>query len=232
MRGGHSPTANWGTVTHGSSPHARGTLADREALARQRRFIPACAGDTRTWLRRPCRTSVHPRMRGGHSASAVLFGFSVGSSPHARGTRRDVRRGGLDARFIPACAGDTRTATRSRWRSAVHPRMRGGHQGSAEAAQVAHGSSPHARGTRGLRTAHASSLRFIPACAGDTNSRAASSESKSVHPRMRGGHGVERMEAALAGGSSPHARGTLARCGRVDTGRRFIPACAGDTKKE
>ena len=65
----------------GPSPHARGTLGPRLAVADQGRFIPALAGNTdaegaRTW------SAVHPRTRGEHPFVCRKCGTPYGSSPH------------------------------------------------------------------------------------------------------------------------------------------------------
>ena len=74
------------TQMDGSSPHARGTRNDRFKLDVVDQFIPACAGNAKTW--RWCWSSmpVHPRMRG----------------------ERESMIARLDCihRFIPACAGN------------------------------------------------------------------------------------------------------------------------------
>ncbi len=46
---------------------------------------------------------------------------------------------------------------------------------------------------------------------------------------MRGEHSATSKTALSANGSSPHARGTRQGAGHERTGKRFIPACAGNT---
>ena len=48
----------------GSSPRARGTGHRRHVLKRERRFIPACAGNRCAWAALPQAGPVHPRVRG------------------------------------------------------------------------------------------------------------------------------------------------------------------------
>ena len=50
-----------------------------------------------------------------------------------------------------------------------------------------------------------------------------------VHPRLRGEHPPRSRQHHHQLGSSPPARGTLHLHGRHGRGRRFIPACAGNT---
>ncbi len=137
----------------------------------------------------------------------------------------------ISLRFIPACAGNTISADKKFYFITVHPRMRGEH--AFHSFLVIH------------------FLRFIPACAGNTIAvqfiRHFNSGSSphargtllinliidigiSVHPRMRGEHGicslaksatdrfipacarntlVHHLEPVSKAGSSPHARGTL-----------------------
>jgi len=125
---------------------------EAEAFMARRRFIPACAGNTRDQpLCRPnaygssphargtpikikiniVRLPVHPRMRGEHSIDLTTRFDRYGSSPHARGTLYRFNNKIRPIRFIPACAGNTECFNPDNldW----------------------HGSSPHARGTRGLR---------------------------------------------------------------------------------
>ena len=109
----------------GSSPHARGTPTRARSFGATKRFIPACAGNANHTIFFVITHPVHPRMRGERDAEAALMVRSVGSSPHARGTRHrehDLRQ---ERRFIPACAGNAGSAFLIASFKAVHPRMRG-----------------------------------------------------------------------------------------------------------
>ena len=193
----------------GSSPLARGTPPGRVPLRHFDRFIPAGAGNTKTKPAQGGLRTVHPRWRGEHTNRLELEAGYRGSSPLARGTRRQPRR-----------SRPTRT---------VHPRWRGEHDqvklgaaldiGSSPLARgtqnelrqiitdarfipagagntvlpqpreaVAGGSSPLARGTRRARATRTRQVRFIPAGAGNTGTRRASWRCVPVHPRWRGEH--------------------------------------------
>ena len=86
MRGEHKSKMCIRIISTGSSPHARGTHQCSAAGARQRRFIPACAGNTSTVMPAWSFSPVHPRMRGEHLVDLDLENLTAGSSPHARGT--------------------------------------------------------------------------------------------------------------------------------------------------
>ena len=90
------------------------------------------------------------------------------------------------------------------------------------------GSSPHARGTHNRGQGASASHRFIPACAGNAQHGCIRRSTSPVHPRMRGERARAMPARASAIGSSPHARGTRADYRRCRSGRRFIPACAGN----
>ena len=233
----------------GSSPHARGTQPHIDVQRQGRRFIPACAGNARIAPPMVRASAVHPRMRGERNQRCATPTTSIGSSPHARGTRFEssARHHALS----------------------VHPRMRGERMmtmlnpclinGSSPHARgtplqwlrflpalrfipacagnarpddlVMHppfGSSPHARGTRRGRGQERHRIRFIPACAGNARESMTFSSLLTVHPRMRGEREVLKKRVLVIDGSSPHARGTRLP-GRSGGGRkRFIPACAGN----
>ena len=106
--------------------------------------------------------------------------------------------------------------------------MRGERYPPLSSACSASGSSPRARGTRGLpiRTAHG--RRFIPACAGNAVGCRHSSSLLTVHPRVRGERHRYGSNIACSGGSSPRARGTPGGDPVPLEERRFIPACAGN----
>ena len=122
MRGEHEFTTLLSAPVH---PRMRGEHSSGQSTHHSRRFIPACAGNTRL-LRSAVAFAVHPRMRGEHGSPIQRDAVQHGSSPHARGTLAG-RCQQAQARFIPARAGNTLETP-----SAIH---------------CATGSSPHARGT-------------------------------------------------------------------------------------
>ena len=235
----------------GSSPRVRGTPFEPLKASLQRRFIPACAGNTpptnscsrySTVHPRVCgeharaipaedvvggssprvrgtprrRSSarfappVHPRVCGEHELKDVRVAVLYGSSPRVRGTqggRRLVRAGG---RFIPACAGNTPWCNATAPRHTVHPRVCGEHAVVPDAACQSAGSSPRVRGTPSPMVA-----RYLPC---------------PVHPRVCGEHGMGTVNGGAMIGSSPRVRGTLGRRCGAGHAIRFIPACAGNTE--
>ena len=196
-------------LRYGSSPHARGTHQIVCRCTLDKRFIPACAGNTTTSLKQPSTLAVHPRMRGEHMLSIPYGNQCSGSSPHARGTRAEVLVDDVS--------------------HAVHPRMRGEHEQRMKLEMCRTGSSPHARGTHNGKIIKDTVKRFIPACAGNTSRSIYPSCNRQVHPRMRGEHLQRSTISAFWAGSSPHARGTPAYQGIIRVHLRFIPACAGNT---
>ena len=214
----------------GSSPRARGTLPANSIACASRRFIPAGAGNTSTLRSAQICTTVHPRGRGEHAKGFIPHSAACGSSPRARGTPRHDLNGPVRHRFIPAGAGNTGSRANPGTISTVHPRGRGEHAELTFKDGIGFGSSPRARGTqiagwRGQRL-----CRFIPAGAGNTLVAISDSRARAVHPRGRGEHlRLDVIETGIIG-SSPRARGTLSRSGRVSTLPRFIPAGAGNTR--
>ena len=127
MRGEHSSCCSYSSRWCGSSPHARGTLCDRIRHEQDLGIIPACAGNTPG--RWPfARTGWdHPRMRGEHRAFMRFCAVSLGSSPHARGTRWSDSDLSYARGIIPACAGNTAPTPGLTFGLWDHPRMRGEH---------------------------------------------------------------------------------------------------------
>ena len=70
-------------------------------------IIPACAGNTSCMAFFALGLRDHPRMRGEHVTICDLHWFTVGSSPHARGTLLDGSGLAHRTGIIPACAGNT-----------------------------------------------------------------------------------------------------------------------------
>ena len=228
-RGEHAESCNRGDCKDGSSPRARGTPSRRYARQGGCRFIPAGAGNTNpSRAGSPC-WPVHPRGRGEHSSAAALAERGRGSSPRARGTLRVDRRDGVARRFIPAGAGNTTIRYDGVMLSSVHPRGRGEHLSVKAVGLSRYGSSPRARGTHLHPGRRSRCLRFIPAGAGNTGRLTTPWGPSTVHPRGRGEHELSRNSILGVSGSSPRARGTRFRGCQVRSGRRFIPAGAGNT---
>ena len=168
-------------------------------------------------------------MRGEHALSMYPRARTLGSSPHARGTRSIRRTGMSRGRIIPACAGNTAEVRRRNVRARDHPRMRGEHLQVHHVSEYATGSSPHARGTLDWDIKPDGLPGIIPACAGNTRFGADRRIARRDHPRMRGEHAVAPEMTSFEQGSSPHARGTPDRRRRRRRRRGIIPACAGNT---
>ena len=93
-----------------------------------------------------------------------------------------------------------------------------------------YGSSPHTRGTHQSSRPGDGQCRFIPAYAGNALQARYSDALRPVHPRIRGERVHGRDAAAVAGGSSPHTRGTLTGPRPEPPLPRFIPAYAGNAR--
>ena len=135
--------------------------------------------------------AVYPRWRGEHSLIYLSKHSWHGLSPLARGTLFPGARYYALGRFIPAGAGNTLLcASLIQW-AAVYPRWRGEHQKRQvimaaiiglsrwrgehnhvpAAATTENGLSPLARGTRSVSNSKFTNSRFIPAGAGNTQTR-------------------------------------------------------------
>ena len=91
----------------GSSPLARGLLAEVDEATMQERIIPARAGFTHGPGNAPGPSWDHPRSRGVYIVSAAMTATMMGSSPLARGLRYSIDRNRDDYGIIPARAGFT-----------------------------------------------------------------------------------------------------------------------------
>ena len=92
------------------------------------------------------------------------------------------------------------------------------------------GSSPLARGALELADELETDGGIIPACAGSTAAADRLPDIYGDHPRLRGEHPCDEREGASWMGSSPLARGALARVRPHAREVGIIPACAGSTQ--
>ena len=172
----------------GSSPHTRGAPARPGHPAPVAGIIPAYAGSTTYDKTGSYLEPDHPRIRGEHENTPPGFNARVGSSPHTRGARGSVRAGRCRIGIIPAYAGSTPPAPKSRNTGRDHPRIRGEHERSGRFLVGSAGSSPHTRGalTRLRRILKIQGI--IPAYAGSTSSYPTCELPRTDHPRIRGEH--------------------------------------------
>ncbi len=152
-----------------------------------------------------------------------------GSSPRVRGTGFQRPIPSVEARFIPARAGNSTSGSNRNRHSAVHPRACGEQQLSAGRRSWPAGSSPRVRGTGQRLHRHRRIDRFIPARAGNRGRGAAGHRRRPVHPRACGEQITPIMGEVTSVGSSPRVRGTGVRLGRQGFVGRFIPARAGNS---
>ena len=230
-RGEHGLPGSCWWCCMGSSPLARGTPRAREVVLLARRFIPARAGNTSLGASRAGSSSVHPRSRGEHPIRSRPACSHSGSSPLARGTLLPPAFFRVRTRFIPARAGNTGHRISRPCPLPVHPRSRGEHLFPPFSKTPEIGSSPLARGTPVRSHGGRLGQRFIPARAGNTSISTEITVRSSVHPRSRGEHVNPDRDHAHPIGSSPLARGTRQRAGRLLMPGRFIPARAGNTAR-
>ena len=173
------------------------------------RFIPACAGNS---------------LASSRGAAAL-----VGSSPRVRGTRWRTPPGRRRGRFIPACAGNSRSGATQAAGTPVHPRVCGELTGAPCKDMPAAGSSPRVRGTLTRSAGSIRAHRFIPACAGNSQSAQSIVRCRAVHPRVCGELELEGVVNPYLAGSSPRVRGTPGGLRSLRQCPRFIPACAGNS---
>ena len=229
MRGEHADKVNQQVVDMGSSPYARGAQAFGRKSSSPAGIIPACAGSTQGSHHGRLFPGDHPRMRGEHLGRSPEVGVLLGSSPHARGAPLRTRGRRAAAGIIPACAGSTLRRRPVGVGGGDHPRMRGEHAPVSISRTALLGSSPHARGARGLASDAIRADRIIPACAGSTRLPKTIAWHNWDHPRMRGEHLRAHHRTRPTPGSSPHARGARGTAWLVSAVRGIIPACAGST---
>ena len=127
LRGEHAILDVLRGAGFGSSPPARGTLADTRHPGERHRLIPACAGNTQQLDDAGVAAPAHPRLRGEHRCLVTTMRMSFGSSPPARGTPRTMRGAIGPSRLIPACAGNTDVWRGQPHPAPAHPRLRGEH---------------------------------------------------------------------------------------------------------
>ena len=135
------------------------------------------------------------------------------------------RFGGL----IPAHAGKTRLSMWITIPGRAHPRSRGENAYQSRARDIFKGSSPLTRGKHIAENLRRPRRGLIPAHAGKTTRRRASSAALPAHPRSRGENTVGVIKIIKRTGSSPLTRGKRRSEDIERNTHGLIPAHAGKT---
>ena len=173
--------------------------------------------------------TVHPRVCGELRYEAVQKQQSDGSSPRVWGTRSHPGKRADPCRFIPACVGNSPAVFRGGAQGPVHPRVCGELLSCHTGRYVVVGSSPRVWGTRRSGPPFRESVRFIPACVGNSGLSFSTFRRSRVHPRVCGELGCNESPHGNFDGSSPRVWGTLKTISGTASGYRFIPACVGNS---
>ena len=192
---------------YGSSPRVRGKPDRVVRVPDVGRIIPARAGQTMRHRPPNHEHADHPRACGANCFSRTGASAGSGSSPRVRGKPGDRHLPAVRRRIIPARAGQTLPASRSRASPTDHPRACGANAGSFLVSGFGHGSSPRVRGKRKRIGKHIGVGRIIPARAGQTGSVRPLPSRRSDHPRACGANDFVMSAGVGEVGSSPRVRG-------------------------
>ena len=194
----------------GSSPRVWGTRTVPAPSQSQRRFIPACVGNSCCKRSHSVLTTVHPRVCGElkWSNSCSIVG----------------------SRFIPACVGnssDSCSVLRDPYGSS--PRVWGTLLREWVLTLSSAGSSPRVWGTHVAGGPFGRYNRFIPACVGNSLPQSELKTTYTVHPRVCGELLLSLSSIDPDYGSSPRVWGTRSAYVALRGRARFIPACVGNS---
>ena len=155
----------------------------------------------------------HPRSRGVYQAVTRAAPVVGGSSPLARGLLHALRLAGDRPGIIPARAGFTPAPYPTISPDGDHPRSRGVYRGVGGDKTLGARIIPARAGfTVGNRATALSGWWIIPARAGFTLRTIKQIIAAVDHPRSRGVYRTRVVRPCSVRGSSPLARGLLARC--------------------
>jgi len=146
MRGEKSRKALDVSHADGSSPHAWGKAAVRDAALSSARIIPTCVGKSSALVTTGVCIADHPHMRGEKANFRWPRGIRRGSSPHAWGKGGFFEPGKRATRIIPTCVGKRPQPLLAPWGTSDHPHMRGEKGRTGNMSGAMRGSSPHAWG--------------------------------------------------------------------------------------
>ena len=213
----------------GLSPRVRGNRRAATASGRQRRSIPACAGQpcTRHYTARI--TTVYPRVCGATAVDSDNKQYADGLSPRVRGNHAVPVSCTLCCGSIPACAGQPVGPFVALAVVGVYPRVCGATLPEKIHLPVTPGLSPRVRGNRDRQSASHSVGGSIPACAGQPCVGALAGMALTVYPRVCGATAAPDGFLSLPGQVYPRVCGaTRKRCVLCTTMRGLSPRVRGN----
>ncbi len=129
---------------------------------------------------------------------------------------------------IPACAGEPTQRPKDLFRRRVYPRVCGGAADFGNVTERLGGLSPRVRGSQAGAYHGHRPPGSIPACAGEPHRHSRILLKTWVYPRVCGGANRSAAMYHLVNGLSPRVRGSQSQRRYVPSGKRSIPACAGE----
>ena len=194
-------------LPRGLSPRVRGNRSGSNRAVRIRRSIPACAGEPPSTTPKVPVMRVYPRVCGGTHPAGRRQHHRRGLSPRVRGNRRAGRARQMEARSIPACAGEPLAVWLQRKCEWVYPRVCGGTAHAPRQRLWSLGLSPRVRGNPLRPGSSPAAQRSIPACAGEPAYFSRRSNTRRVYPRVCGGTQAYAKLHRRCSGLSPRVRG-------------------------
>ena len=226
--GGTAYSASADLARHGLSPPVRGNPRRFPAARQPLRSIPACAGEPGPAQELDHRAAVYPRLCGGTDLLAIAGHDPQGLSPPVRGNRPCLTDIAVEARSIPACAGEPGNPMSIPPAYSVYPRLCGGTNPRNRTPDTTLGLSPPVRGNLFPDATAPPHIRSIPACAGEPAPRQTPALSAPVYPRLCGGTSITVAGFCHRPGLSPPVRGNRLLHRFLRPYRGSIPACAGE----
>src|SRR5579884_1826189 len=211
----------------GLSPQARGNPKKEEESMATQGPIPAGAGQPELISGAPALEQAYPRRRGATAGVPVSSPTSAGLSPQARGNLHDFDDGKYPERPIPAGAGQPPSDPGIYPNRTAYPRRRGATRRLRSQRLHYIGLSPQARGNRRETDIPRRYAGPIPAGAGQPQASQRIPSSRRAYPRRRGATQFRELTDAQVEGLSPQARGNPVSRTNRRSGRRPIPAGAG-----
>ena len=177
-----------------------------------------------------CRNRDHPRIRGEHYQGFAKQNYTMGSSPHTRGTPAPTPSTTPWRRDHPRIRGEhSSRTTRSSPASRIIPAYAGNTARGPKQAFIDLGSSPHTRGTRSGWPRYSRPAWDHPRIRGEHDEGGEHcSDEVGIIPAYAGNTRINRSAGEPCQGSSPHTRGTPIIAAWMPTMPRDHPRIRGE----